>query len=58
VSLLVFELNGIVLAANASFVMSDDPATLDMAGRAVRRRLGLDVDYVLAATSGEPRLTA
>jgi AcrR family transcriptional regulator len=57
-SLLVFELNGIVLAANASFVMTEDPATLDMAGRAVRRRLGLDVDYAFAADSGEPRLTA
>jgi AcrR family transcriptional regulator len=44
VTLLVFELNGIILAANASFVMTDDPATLDMAQRAVRRRLGVDVD--------------
>jgi len=39
--LLVFELNGIVLAANASFVMTDDAAVLEVARRAVRRRLGL-----------------
>lgn len=37
--LLVFELNGIILAANASFVMSDDPVMLDVARRAVRKRL-------------------
>jgi AcrR family transcriptional regulator len=43
ITLLVFELNGIILAANANFVMTDDPATLDMAQRAVRRRLGVDV---------------
>jgi AcrR family transcriptional regulator len=43
-ALLVFELNGIILAANASFVMTDDPATLDLARRAVRRRLAVDVD--------------
>jgi AcrR family transcriptional regulator len=42
--LLGFELNGIILAANANFVMTDDPATLDMAGRAVRRRLRLGAD--------------
>jgi AcrR family transcriptional regulator len=39
--LLVFELNGIILAANTSFVMTDDPAMLDVARRAVRRRLGV-----------------
>jgi AcrR family transcriptional regulator len=44
VTLLVFELNGIILAANANFVMTDDPATLDIARRAVGRRLGVDVD--------------
>ena len=42
--LLVFELNGIILAANANYVMTDDPATLDLARRAVRRRLVVDVD--------------
>jgi AcrR family transcriptional regulator len=40
--LLVFELNGIILAANTSFVMTDDPAMLEVARRAVRRRLGVD----------------
>ncbi len=40
--LLVFELNGIILAANTSFVMTDDPAMLEVARRAVRRRLGAD----------------
>jgi AcrR family transcriptional regulator len=48
ISLLVFELNGIILAANASFVMSDEPATLDIARRALRRRLGLEADYIPA----------
>ena len=35
IRLLVFELNGIILAANANFVMTDDPAALDIgpAGR-------------------------
>ena len=49
ITLLVFELNGIILAANASFVMSNDPAMLEMARRAVRRRLGVDAEYALAA---------
>ncbi len=39
--ILVFDINGIILAANTSFVMSDDPAMLEVARRAVRRRLGL-----------------
>jgi hypothetical protein len=51
ITLLVFELNGIVLAANANFVMTDDPATLDTARRAVRRRLGVDVDSVPSRSS-------
>jgi AcrR family transcriptional regulator len=38
---LTFELNGIILAANASFVLRDDPAVLDMARHVVRRRLGV-----------------
>ena len=41
-TVLVFELNGMILAANTSFVMTDDPATLVIARRAVRRRLGVD----------------
>ena len=43
-TVLVFELNGIILAANTSFVMTDDPAMLEVARRAVRRRLGADAD--------------
>lgn len=39
--ILVFDVNGIILAANASFVISDDPAMLDVARRAIRRRLGV-----------------
>jgi len=37
-----FELNGIILATNASFVLHDDPAVLDLARQVVRQRLGLD----------------
>jgi AcrR family transcriptional regulator len=39
---LTFELNGVILAANAIFVLRDDPAALDLAGTVVRRRLGVD----------------
>jgi AcrR family transcriptional regulator len=39
--ILVFDVNGIILAANTSFVMSDDPAMLGVARRAIRRRLGV-----------------
>jgi AcrR family transcriptional regulator len=38
---LTFELNGVILAANAIFVLRDDPAALDLAGAVVRRRLGV-----------------
>lgn len=38
---LTFELNGIILAANTNFVLRQDPATLDMARKVVRRRLGI-----------------
>ena len=41
---LAFELNGIVLATDASFVLRDDPAVLDLARQVVRRRLGLSDD--------------
>ena len=37
---LAFELNGIILPTDASFVLHDDPAVLDLARRVVRRRLG------------------
>ena len=36
---LTFELNGVILAANASFVLREDPAALDLAKQIVRRRL-------------------
>jgi AcrR family transcriptional regulator len=41
IMLLVFDLNGTILAANASFVMTNDTVALDIARRAVRRRLGV-----------------
>jgi AcrR family transcriptional regulator len=39
---LAFELNGIILAADANFVLHDNPAVLDLARQVVRRRLRLD----------------
>ena len=41
---LAFELNGIILAADANFVLHDDPAVLDLARHVVHRRLGLGSD--------------
>ena len=41
---LAFELNGIILATDANFVLRDDPAVLDLARRVVRRRPGLTGD--------------
>jgi AcrR family transcriptional regulator len=38
---LTFELNGIILAANANFVLREDSAALNMARNIVRRRLGI-----------------
>ena len=38
---LTFELNGIILAANANYVLREDPAALALAKRIVRRRLGI-----------------
>ena len=38
---LAFELNGVILATDANFVLHDDPAVVTLARRAVRRRLGL-----------------
>jgi AcrR family transcriptional regulator len=45
---LTFELSGIILAANANFVLRDDPAVLDMARHVVRRRLGMTADRATA----------
>jgi AcrR family transcriptional regulator len=47
---LTFEVNGIILAANASFLLREDPATLDMASNVVRRRLGTTTSTPVAAT--------
>ena len=38
---LAFELHGIMLAADTSFVLHDDPAVLDLARQIVHQRLGL-----------------
>jgi AcrR family transcriptional regulator len=38
---LTFELNGLILAANALFVMRNDPHVLDLPRSLVRRRLGV-----------------
>ncbi len=38
---LTFELGGIILAANTSFVLRSDPTALELARRVVRRRLGV-----------------
>jgi AcrR family transcriptional regulator len=41
---LTFELNGVILAANANFVLRQDPSSLDLARGIVRRRLGVPRD--------------
>ncbi len=38
---LAFELNGIILAADASFVLYDDPAAIELAREVVHKRLGV-----------------
>ena len=48
---LTFELNGIILAANANFVLNADPAALELARRIVRRRLGLEPPVVARSSS-------
>jgi AcrR family transcriptional regulator len=53
-TLLAFDLNGIILAANANFVMTQNATALDVARRAVRRRLGLNTDPKLEATPEAP----
>jgi len=42
--LLAFELHGVLLAADAKFILLDDPAVVDLARRVVHQRLGLDND--------------
>lgn len=41
---LAFEINGLILATNAGFVLSGDAAALDVAGRVLRRRLGVGAE--------------
>jgi hypothetical protein len=36
-----FEINGLLLAADASFVLADDPASLEIPRAVLRRRLAL-----------------
>ncbi len=48
---LTFELNGIMLAANAQYVLRQDPATLDLAKAVVRRRLGITAHTVVAGSA-------
>ena len=50
---LTFELGGIILAANANFVLRQDLAALDMAKHIVRRRLG-----IITTTTRRTRRTA
>jgi AcrR family transcriptional regulator len=38
---LTFELNGLILAANSSIVLTDDPAVLELPRNLLRRRLGV-----------------
>ena len=49
---LTFELNGIILAANANFVLRGDPAALDMARHVVRRRLGITATMLERSSAG------
>jgi AcrR family transcriptional regulator len=49
---LTFELNGIILAANSSFVLRDDDAGLDLARAIVRRRLGITSESAAARHPG------
>ena len=39
---LAFELHAILLGADTKFVLTDDPAVLDLARQVIRQRLGLD----------------
>jgi AcrR family transcriptional regulator len=52
---LTFELNGIILAANANFVLRDDPAVLRTAKHIVRRRLGMTTTTARSPKAAELR---
>ena len=51
---LTFELNGIILAANANFVLRGDPAAIELARVVVRRRLGVATTATTTAASATP----
>jgi len=51
---LTFELNGIILAANAHFVLRGDPAALAMARIVVRRRLGISTASIAPVPTAMP----
>lgn len=55
---LTFELNGIILAANTNFVLREDPAALDLARTAVRRRLGITTAARPPATGRDHPVTS
>ena len=48
---LAFELNGIILAANAGWVLTENPAAIELARHVVRHRLGLPPDSAAPRTS-------
>lgn len=50
---LVFELGGILTAANNLFLLEEDPWPLEMARRSVRRILGVDADEAASTTTEE-----
>jgi hypothetical protein len=54
---LTFEFSGIILAANANFVLHEDLAVLDMAKQVVRRRLGITGSHHSLAGTGYRHLT-
>jgi AcrR family transcriptional regulator len=51
---LTFELNGVILAANANFVLRQDSSALDMARNVVRRRLGITTATVSRRQRTDP----
>jgi AcrR family transcriptional regulator len=52
---LTFELNGIILAANSSFVLRDDPEVLEMPRNVLRRRLGVPAPAPPEHPNGAPK---
>jgi hypothetical protein len=54
---LTFELNGIILAANSSFVLHDDPKVLELPRSLLRRRLGFPTQAAPEHQNGAPEGT-